>query len=486
MSQPLLVRLSASLLLAAAFLATTPAQAQAGDTEERETIESRLVPLVNFAGEEDARKSIAERQAELLVPQASVAIYRDGTLAWAQGYGDGTDPDTLFQFASLSKPVAALGILLLAQERGVDIDADISGALVGLDLARLNPESRPITLRGLLSHTAGATVGGFPGYDSSGPVPTTAQVIEGTGPANTDPVVIALPQGERSYSGGGFTIAQYWAEQVGGEPFAALMRRLVLDPLGMARSTFASAAPESFDRDNVARGWGRGGVPLDGGWRIHPEQAAASLWTNPREYGLFVVALMASLDGEGPFYRTLGETMTTPVANGYGLGIGVAEVDGAIRLSHSGSNRGYLSNFMAYPDRGDAVITVVNADSGFPLVGDIGRTANAAYGWPSSPPIERTRLAASADELTPLAGVYVEEGESERAFTLSIDGSQLLGIAPSGFRFRLVKTGEATFIDPADGVEGTFVADADGLYSVDFQGTTYRQTGAVAVEPQAD
>lgn len=469
-----LAKLPIAAVLALAALA---APAHANDTAAKSSdIDTALVPLVSFEGEEGNRLTLTERREELSVKAASVAVMRGGEIAWARAYGEGTDEGTLFQLASLSKTVAAAGILALAFEKGVSLDEDISASLTGLDPERLNPDGLPITLRKLLSHTNGTTVSGFPGYLMSDPVPSTREVIEGTGGTNTQPVVVKPnPDGERRYSGGGFTVAQHWAEVVSGEAFPALMRRLVLGPVGMERSTFASGTSETFERDNVARGFRFSGEMIPGGWRIHPEQAAASLWSTPREYLRFVRALMKAMDGNGSagIAPEVAAEMTKPIASEYGLGIGVAEINGAIRLSHSGSNRGYKSNFMAYPATGDAVISVANSDRGFALVGDIGRTANVVYGWPIRALIQRTRMAASAQDAEAFTGDYREEGKSETAFTLTSELPVLVGRAPSGYRFTLVKTGEATFIDPQDGQEGTFVTGETGTVSVTFGGTTF-------------
>ncbi|MEM7702749.1 MAG: serine hydrolase domain-containing protein [Pseudomonadota bacterium] len=463
----------AAALALSAFSAPIHADNKAATSADLDTA---LVPLVSFEGEEGNRLTLAERREELGVKAASVAVLRGGEIAWARAYGEGTDQETLFQLASLSKTVAAAGIVALAFEKGVSLDEDISSSLTGLDLERLNPDGLSITLRKLLSHTNGTTVSGFPGYLMSDPVPSTREVIEGTGGTNTKPVVVKPnPKGERRYSGGGFTVAQHWAEVVSSETFPEVMRRLVLDPVGMERSTFASGTAETFERDNVARGFQFSGEMIPGGWRIHPEQAAASLWSTPREYLRFVRALMKAMDGDGSagIAPEVASEMTKPIASEYGLGIGVAEINGAIRLSHSGSNRGYKSNFMAYPATGDAVISVANSDRGFALVGDIGRTANVVYGWPIGALLKRTRMAASAQDVATFSGDYREVGKSQTAFTLTGELPDLVGSAPSGFRFRLVKTGEATFIDPQDGQEGTFVTSDDGDIRVTFGGTTY-------------
>ncbi|WP_120077350.1 serine hydrolase domain-containing protein [Aurantiacibacter odishensis] len=463
--------------LCAFALCTVPAAAQ-DSTPEQAEIETALAPLVTFRGETPEVRSIAQRMADLGIANASVAVVRDGKLEWARGYGEGIDADTLYQAASLSKAVAAAGIAALALDRGVSLDADISADLRGLDLAQINPDGVPITLRGLLSHTNGAAVSGFPGYAAGAEVPTTAQVIMGAAPTNTDMVVISAEGvGSYSYSGGGYTIAQYWAEQVTGEPFPAIMRRYVLDPVGMDRSLFSAERQGDLPRDNVALAYNGDGSPVEGGWHVYPEYAAASLWTTPSEYALFATALMRALAGErdAGLPGAVAREMTSTVANDYGLGIGTGEVDGAVRLNHSGSNKGYKSNFMAYPASDDLIVVMTGADNGWPLVGDIGRTTNIVYDWPRNPPLVRDRLPASKGELVALSGSYAMQGNEDLVVTLEPDGSELKVIAPSGQSWNLVRIGNATWIDPADGQELTFVADTGGGMTVSDGGPVFER-----------
>ena len=103
-----------------------------------------------------------------------------------------------------------------------------------------------MTLEGLLSHTAGLTVHGFPGYVAGTPVPTLVQVLDGTPPANTAPIRVDLDPGTRyRYSGGGYTIAQLAMMDVSGQPFPRLLADTVLRPLGMVSSTFEQPLPEA-------------------------------------------------------------------------------------------------------------------------------------------------------------------------------------------------------------------------------------------------
>lgn len=446
------------------LIAANPLAAQEATLEQAQ-IESALTPVVTFRGEEETRPSIEGRMDELGIAAVSTAVFRNGQLEWANGFGEGVDTQTLFQAASLSKSVAATGIVALAMERGVSLDEDISADLAGLDLAVINPAGLPITLRQLLSHTNGASVSGFPGYAFGTNVPTTAQVIMGEDPSNTPTVVISSErQGSRSYSGGGYTIAQYWAEQVTGESFPAIMRRYVLDPVGMERSLFAAIRQEDFPRENVALAYNGDGSEVVGGWNVYPEHAAASLWTTPTEYGRYVASLMAALNGDAgaALPAEVAREVTTVVAAAYGLGIGVADIDGAIRLNHSGSNRGYKSNFMAYPATGDLIVTMTGNDNGWPMIGDVGRTANVTYGWPTSERIVRSRLPASEGELIALSGDYAMQGNGDVIIRVEPDDGKLRVTAPDGSSWNLWRVGNATWIDPDDAQEVTFLMDEDG------------------------
>ena len=457
-------------LLTPIALASTmcPAFAQE-DADAQAEIEQRIVLPVAFAGEEDNAPTLEARMAKLGVPSATVAVYRGGEPAWTEAYGEGLDTDTLFQAASLSKAVAAAGIVLLAMERGVSLDEDISGDLAGLDLARINPDGVPITLRGLLSHTNGAAVPGFPGYAADAEVPSTAQVVMGDGPTNTDMVVLSEDlMGEYRYSGGGYTIAQLWAEQVSGEDFPALMQRLVLGPVGMRRSLFSADRRDEFPRRNVAAGFVSAGSPIAGGWNVYPEMAAASLWTTPGEYALFAKALIDAHRGEpdAALPAALAREMLQPVANDYGLGIGVSTSGGVLTIGHSGSNYGYKSNFVAYPETGDIIVEMAVSESAWPLLADLTRTAARTYGWPGGEQRSLTRYPSAQAALEAIAGEYRMPDGSGPLVTITVDGADLAGSLPDGQTFRLVQIAPTVFIDPEDAQEIVIGVDADGLISL--------------------
>ncbi len=356
------------------------------DIQLKTSAEKGLSPTLVVAGDESTRFGIAERMGRHNVSAVSVAVARDGEVAWVEGYGEGIDPNTLFQAASLSKAVAATGIVALAINEGIDLDEDVAPMLMDFDISAINPKGVTVTLRKLLSHTAGATVHGFPGYPTTVVLPTNLEVILGSEHTNTDPVVIAPdPDSAFRYSGGGFQIAQAVAEGVSGQPFAPLMDALILAPVGMTKSTFAQPLPAARHAE-VARAHHGSGTPVEGGWHVYPEQSAAGLWTTPTDYIRFVLALSQAAQGD----RNVGidpevaRAVTTPVTDQYGLGIRILSENGEFRLRHDGANEGYRCTFAAYPSRGDAIVVMTNSDNGALVASEILRDVAAAYGWPSN------------------------------------------------------------------------------------------------------
>lgn len=454
---------------------------------EQETIERGLIGIISFQGEEALRPSLEERMEQLEVRSASVAVYSGGELHWASAYGEADNADTLFQAASLGKAVAAVGIVALAFEVGMDLDADLTPCLSVLQDDQVNPSRASVSLRQLLSHSAGVTVSGFPGYPPEGHVPSTLDIVLGENGSNTPGLVIDPDRiGRRLYSGGGFHLAQHWAETVSGEPFSELMQRLVLDPVGMERSTFDLIRPGDARTANLARGYGEEGLPADGGWLLYPQSAAAGLWSTPTEYGRFISALLASVtdDEERGIHPDVGREVLTPAIDFTGLAVGFQIRQAQVRLSNSGDNRGYWNHTMSFPARGDVIVVMTNGPGGFILMGDINRTTAEVYEWPALPLIIRERLALTAGESQELPGLYVDTETGAEAFDISVDTEGRITLSTSeppdsmwsyNGIFELVKTGPNTFINTRFANELTIQFNADGETLVSRRGETYRR-----------
>jgi CubicO group peptidase (beta-lactamase class C family) len=332
------------------------------------------------------------------VPGVSVAVIHDGVVDWAQGYGvkqaggsESVTLSTLFQAASLSKPVTAAAILRWAERGVVNLDVDVNGYLRSW---RVQPNKytagSPVTLRSLLGHTAGVTVSGFPGYVSGEDVPAAVGVLSGRG--NTSPVRVVSVPGERfRYSGGGYTIAQVLLEDLTGEPFHSVMEAEVLDPVGMSESTFAQPLPDRLAAA-AAVGHGEDGAPIQGRWRTYPEQAAAGLWTTPTELARFLLDIRGAYLGssDAALEPATVQEMLSSGPGGWGLGFWVEGAGDTLVIGHGGGNRGYRSYMVLYPVAGDGVVVMTNAQGGSELRMEVVRAVSRVYGWPHYRPSVRS------------------------------------------------------------------------------------------------
>jgi CubicO group peptidase (beta-lactamase class C family) len=216
--------------------------------ERIQRVENGLLYPQQIKDDPSAKMNLAERMKYYKVPGVSIAVINNGVIEWAKGYGVreyGTNfpvtVETLFQAASISKPIAAMASLRLVEKGKLNLDEDVNKKLVSWKMPENEfTKTEKVTLRGLLTHNAGLSVSGFPGYPThTNPLPTVLQVLDGSPPANTKPVrVIRIPGTQWSYSGGGITVMQQLLMDVSGKPFPALMKEAVLNKLKMKNSTY--------------------------------------------------------------------------------------------------------------------------------------------------------------------------------------------------------------------------------------------------------
>ncbi len=341
----------------------------------------------------ECASELAGRMNERQIPGVSVAIIDDFEIiaAWAQGVQDAQTrapltTETLFQAASISKPVAAAGALRLVQEGRLSLDEDVNAYLVRWAVPE-NEYARveKVTIRRILTHSAGFSISGSRGYAEGEPVPTLLEILNGEGPANSDPVrVLAEPGEECRYSGGGYTVLQQLIADVTDKPFEAFMQSNVLSPAGMRRSFFAPPTKEA--RKAVAKGHRPGGDVIPGGWHTYPERAAAGLWATPSDLARFAVSIMRAEQGEGDQVLSpeMAKAMTRRAACGWGLGPEVEGRGGARRFMHDGVNDGYRAYLVAYPETGQGAAVMVNSDNGEALIEEIVAGISETYNWPDS------------------------------------------------------------------------------------------------------
>jgi len=376
------------ILTAGMLLQASQAPAQAA---EASGFESRLRRAVVFTARPLERFTVAERMAHYRVPGASVAIIENCRVAETRGFGvlhtggPAVTPDTLFQAASISKPVTAFAALRLVERGQLSLDEDVRPRLTSWTL----PESpfltgHPITLRRLLSHSAGLNVGGFGGYRPGDPQPNVRQILDGEPPANNDAVrVQAVPGTQWRYSGGGYVVAQLLMTDVAQRPFPDLMRELVLSPAGMNDSFYAASLPADSE-SRTAWGHGISGEAIAGKWHFYPELGAASLWTTSGDVARFAIAVMQADRGTAGalLHRPLASDMLTAQIAERGLGPIVQGEGRARSFSHGGTNEGFQAMMIAYPETCQGAVVMANGDNGRPLINEVLRAVADRYRWP--------------------------------------------------------------------------------------------------------
>jgi CubicO group peptidase (beta-lactamase class C family) len=403
----------------------------------------RLLPPVLVKGEEGW--SLAERMRHHHVEAVSVALIRDYRVVWegAVGLADREEgkkatAETLFQAGSISKPVAAAALLREVEKGTFRLDADVNAYLESWKLPANELTAREkVTLERILSHGAGLTVHGFPGYAAGEAVPTVPQVLDGTPPANTAPVRVDLVPGSRwRYSGGGYTIAQLAMSDTLGQAFPDLTRTLCLAPAGMSLSTYEQPLPASR-LVQAAAGYRGDGSPVVGKRHVYPEMAAAGLWTTAGDLARFAIAIQESLRGdEGSLLsRPTAERMVTPFIAEYGLGFGV-ETHGSERyFAHGGADEGFQAYLVAHRGGwGAAVMT--NSDNGIALAVEILRGLARQEGWKGYLPAPLAPVVLSSDDLRALPGRYRVNGDE--AVSLESRGGRVFGRSPSDPEFELL------------------------------------------------
>lgn len=397
--------------------------------------EDNLRRAITVKGQEQDRFKLADRMAHYGVPGLGVAIVDHCRIVDARGFGkaaqDGSPVTTrtLFQAASMSKPLAAVAALRLVEQGKLQLEADVRPLLHHWTLPR-DPKTGNdlITLRELLSHTAGTNVEGFEGYVPGAPLPTVMQILRGQAPANNDPVRVETRPGSTfNYSGGGYVIVQALMTAVSRQSFPTLMQRLVLNPAGMRSSTYA----QPLDSEHVTRaaqGAGPDGTPMAVKWHVYPELAPAGLWTTPTDYARFMIALAHSVRGDD--HRLLSAKSARQLMRrgpgNWGLGVDLGPDKAPRQFGHTGANAGFQSAFIVYPDTCQGAVVMTNSDEGNWLMSEVMDAIGAAYDWPGQEaPRVQAAVPVTDGIIEQFAGTYRLHDYPTERFTISqkVDGN---------------------------------------------------------------
>ncbi len=338
---------------------------------------------------DDLDMFVQSQMIERRINGLSLAVIQDGKIE-ARAYGvierggAVVTTSTLFQAGSISKPVAALGALRLVEQGLLSLDEDVNAKLKSWKVPENEfTQTQKVTLRRLLSHSAGLTVHGFPGYDVNVRMPSTVEVLDGAG--NTAAVRVNVAPGSLSrYSGGGYTIMQLLVSDVSGKPFAQFMREAVLTPIVMTSSTYQQPLPP--DRaSQTASGYDASGSAVSGRWHVYPEMAAAGLWTTPTDLARFALEIQQSLAGTSN--KVITQAMTrqqlTVQMGSYGLGLALSGTGDARRFGHNGRDEGFDALLLASVETRQGLVVMINANDNSGAMSRILQFVAKKYSWPS-------------------------------------------------------------------------------------------------------
>ncbi len=332
------------------------------------------------------RMDLKAAMKALKVPSLSIALIDHDRVAYAHAWGEAT-PQTLYQAASLSKIVAAVTALRIAELGALDLDRSVNDD----EFIWRAPENdltagHPVTLRNLLSMTGGVNVPGYSGYEPGAAIPTLPQILNGAPPANSPAVeVVQRPDTAYAYSGGGYEIVQALVETKLRKPFAQAAYDFVFRPIGMSDSSFAQPPNEAM-KARLAQGYDSAGRKLPGGWRVMPELAAGGLWSTPSDMARLIIEISRAARGERSLMlgaRTAGEMLTAQNHGPYGLGLRIAGAGEVFAVEKRGQNPGYQSYLLMFPQSGQGIVAMTNSDNGSTLIAALIRRAVEAYGWPA-------------------------------------------------------------------------------------------------------
>ncbi|MGV3600020.1 MAG: serine hydrolase domain-containing protein [Dyadobacter fermentans] len=406
------------------------------------------------------------------IPGLSLAIIQDGKILKAQAYGfidkDGKVPvttNTLFQAGSVSKSVAAMGALYLVEQNKLALDEDVNMKLKSWKVPDNEfTTDKKVTLRGLLSHTAGLTVHGFPGYAVGEKMPSVIQILDGTAPANTPAVRVDFVPGSRwRYSGGGYTVMQQLMEDVTGAAFPEFMKSHVLSPLGMNNSTYQQPLPPETARSTATGHYNNRSV-VEGRWHIYPEMAAAGLWTTPSDLARFAISIQNANAGKSGsvLSQSMTRQMLTDQKNRDGLGVFLQGDSTTLRFGHNGRDEGFDALLTASAHKGNGIVIMINANDNSHMMGRIVDFIADYYHWDgfAGKRAKPAAVVVDAKALKAFEGRY--ELFNNRMVTFEAEGQRLFTLEDGFVDEEFVPVGSNKFTSTDRNVSVIFNTDAHG------------------------
>ncbi len=390
--------------------------------EKIKQVESNLTAAVQIENIPPTKWTIDERMKFYHANGISITVIKDYKIEWTKSYGWADSLEqrpvtsiTRFQVGSNSKSINAVGVLKLVQDGKINLHEDINKYLKSWKFPYDTlSKGKKITVANLLSHTAGMTVHGFPGYEIGDTIPALTQILDGQKPANTQAVrSIFEPSLKFQYSGGGTTISQLIVQDVTGQPYDEYMWQNVLKPMGMTNSSYTQPPTKKVEKF-LATGYYNDGKPVKGKYHIYPEQAAAGLWTTSNDLAKYVIETQLSLEGKSQ--KVLNKETTTLRLTPYvdstsALGVFILNKGGVKYFNHGGVDEGFVSQYVGSFEGGNGVVVMTNTYN-TALFNEIIYSVASTYNWKNYSPEVRKTISLPDTIISSYMGKYMLDGDT--------------------------------------------------------------------------
>ena len=430
-------------------------------------------------------QNLSDRMALEQIPGLSIAVVSDGEIEWARGFGvkEYGQPtritnETLFEAASITKTIFTVALMKLVSEGVLDLDEDVNSYLKSWRVPKNGNWQPIITLRQILSHTAGLNLHGVIGYARGDNIPTLVQILNGEPPSIQPPITVdGIPGLQNRYSTGGYAIAEQVVIDTTGRSVAELVCEIVLEPLEMVHSSMDEPLPSRFEK-LMATGhtWSR--QPIKGKWRAHT-LGVSRLRTTPTDLARLGIEFQRAWQGKPTKVISNASAMqilSPPIGSEWGLGLKVAGEDDSIRFWMTGSSFGFVAMWVFYRDIGKGAVVMNNFDWGDLFLYEVTRAIAGEYAWPdysdSLQPKDKSPVEASSEILNLYIGRYVTS--DGKWFEVDVSNGHLILRPPQQHPLPLFAESATQFFSTAANFTVKFDKSAEG----EIKGLEVRQSGS--------
>ena len=443
-------------------------------------VENNLIPYVPIKGFKGW--NIIDRMKYYNVPGVSIAVIKDFKIAWSKGYGlaDTTKKipvttETMFSAGSISKFLMAVTALKMVENKQIELEAPINNYLTSWKIAENDfTKKTPITLRMLLSHSAGTSQTSYFGFTPNQPLPNIVEILRGDKISESRPVVVnSEPNKEFRYSGGGSVIAQLALMDVSKQSFESLTQSILFDKLGMKNSSFTQPVSAKFDKQCAwaysSASWFKG-MPY-----VYPQQAAAGLYSTPSDLAKFFIDIQKSYLGKGKVLsQAMTKRMLTPQQNVSDgafkeqIAIGpflIQRTDNkdpkGVYFEFTGVNAGFLAFGIASIEGGNGVVIMLNSGDNVNGLGkEIRRAVAKVYNWTNFLPEEIQPIRLSENELDKFTGRY--KMSDDEVLVLKRENGYLVEKINEGSDIYCFPIAKDTIVFSDFNIKGFFIRDNKG------------------------